>query len=65
MSSYNGRAVGRVIYVCGTRFAERFARKTEGGEILLIHELLHTLGLGENPPTTEEITRQVRARCAG
>jgi hypothetical protein len=30
---------------------------------LLIHELLHTLGLGENPPSSEEISRHVRTRC--
>jgi hypothetical protein len=34
--------------VCGTRFVARFARRT-AGDILLIHELLHTLGLGETP----------------
>jgi hypothetical protein len=51
----------RVIYVCGTQFADRFARKT--GEILLIHELLHALGLGENPPTSAHITDAVRIRC--
>jgi hypothetical protein len=28
-----------------------------------IHEMLHTLGLGENPPTTSEITRRVEMRC--
>jgi hypothetical protein len=30
---------------------------------MVIHEMLHTLGLGENPPTTLEITERVRARC--
>jgi hypothetical protein len=29
----------------------------------LIHEMLHTLGLRENPPTSTEIARRVRARC--
>ena len=53
----------RVIYVCGTRFADEFARKTTGGEILLIHELLHALGLGENPPTSAQITDMVWKRC--
>jgi hypothetical protein len=53
----------RVIYVCGTRFADQFARKTKGGEILLIHELLHALGLGENPPTSARITDAVLMRC--
>ena len=53
----------RVIYMCSARFADRFARKTAGGEILIIHELLHTLGLGENPPTSAQITRAVMNRC--
>ena len=52
----------RVIYVCGNRFV-RFAAKTKGGEILLIHELLHALGLGENPPTSSRITDAVMNRC--
>ena len=29
----------------------------------LIHEILHTLGLEENPPSSSEITRRVLARC--
>jgi hypothetical protein len=32
-------------------------------EATLIHEMLHTLGLGENPPSTFEITERVRQRC--
>ena len=32
-------------------------------EAMVIHEMLHTLGLGENPPTTFEITERVRERC--
>jgi hypothetical protein len=32
-------------------------------EAMVIHEMLHTLGLGENPPTTTEITARVRDRC--
>jgi hypothetical protein len=30
---------------------------------LLIHEELHSLGLGENPPSSYEITRKVVERC--
>jgi hypothetical protein len=43
-------AVGsHVIHVCGKRFV-RFRTKPERAEMLLIHELLHTLGrLGETP----------------
>jgi len=29
----------------------------------VIHEALHTLGLGENPPTSEEINERVASRC--
>jgi hypothetical protein len=29
----------------------------------VIHEALHTLGLGENPPTSTEITSRIAARC--
>ena len=32
-------------------------------EAMVIHEMLHTLGLGENPPSTFEITKRVRDRC--
>ena len=32
-------------------------------EAMVIHEMLHTLGLGENPPSTFEITARVRGRC--
>jgi hypothetical protein len=53
----------RVIFVCGRRFATQFARRTAGGEILVIHELLHSLGLAENPPTPAQITDRVWDRC--
>jgi hypothetical protein len=52
----------RVIYVCGKRFAQ-FAANTKPGELLLIHEFLHTLGLGENPPSSSRITTAVMTRC--
>jgi len=52
----------RVIYVCGKRFANESETKTTR-EITLIHELLHTLGLGENPPASADITRMVIHRC--
>jgi hypothetical protein len=32
-------------------------------EAMVIHEMLHTLGLGEDPPSTFEITERVRERC--
>lgn len=58
------------VFVCPSgpgRSNSRMARiDLESGrlaEAMMIHEMLHTLGLGENPPTTFEITRRVRERC--
>jgi hypothetical protein len=55
---------GRVVHVCGTQFKSRFQLDPARAEIIVIHELLHVLGLGENPPTSDAITAQVTARCA-
>jgi hypothetical protein len=54
----------KVVHVCGAHLA-RLAQQTTTVEVLVIHELLHTLGLGENPPSSLEITRRVTARCGG
>jgi hypothetical protein len=53
-------AGSRVVFVCGNRFA-RIGR-TEA-ELILIHEMLHTIGLGERPPTSREIDRVVASHC--
>jgi hypothetical protein len=50
----------RVIYICSLHFRDQNRTTTE---IILIHEFLHTLGLGENPPASEAITERVAARC--
>jgi hypothetical protein len=52
-----------VIFVCGPRFASRFREDTKGAELIVIHEMLHAVGLGENPPASAEITTQVTRRC--
>jgi hypothetical protein len=52
----------RVVYVC-PRFLQSRIRDPGHAEAVLIHEMLHTLGLGENPPLPEVITARVRARC--
>jgi len=52
----------RRVFVCKT-FAEVQLRQPGLAESLVIHEILHTLGLGENPPTSIEITQRVQARC--
>ena len=55
----------RVIHVCGKQFVKRSMRNRMTAEVIMIHEFLHTLGLGENPPTSEAITAQVVLRCGG
>jgi len=54
---------GRVIYMCDSRFVPYASRNATGAEMIVIHELLHALGLGENPPTSADITDRVSARC--
>jgi hypothetical protein len=51
---------GRVVYVCGGAFRDLDAKRREQ---VLIHEMLHSLGLGENPPSTHEINDAVWRRC--
>lgn len=53
----------RVVFVCHDQFLAA-SRRSEGlAANLLIHEALHTLGLGENPPDSKVITARVQARC--
>jgi hypothetical protein len=51
------------VYICATQFTRAVAADPSFAEIVLIHELLHTVGLGENPPTSREITARVLKRC--
>lgn len=37
----------------------------EMASFIVLHEMLHALGLGERPPSSLEITRQVQKRCGG
>ncbi len=53
----------RVVYVCGERFQRVSRTAPWRGRGVLIHEALHTLGLGENPPSTQFITETVLYRC--
>ncbi len=55
----------RVVYVCPLQFFEEDQRNTLLTEAFIIHETLHSLGLGENPPASFEITRRVMQRCPG
>ena len=56
-------AGSRVVYVCGRTFVRAAQQEPEEARALIIHELLHSLGLGENPPTSREITHRVKQRC--
>lgn len=53
----------RVIYLCGRDFMRAAQRTPEDVRAVIIHEMLHSLGLGEDPPSSREITSQVRQRC--
>jgi hypothetical protein len=48
-----------VVFICPARFLEASQER----ELTIIHEMLHSLGLGENPPSSREITGRVMARC--
>ena len=53
----------RVVRICAASF-KRISHHSPGYlAALFIHEILHTLGLGESPPASEEITRRVMRRC--
>jgi len=54
---------GRVVWVCEAQYYRKEREEPEVAIGLVIHEVLHTLGLGENPPSSEEITAHVMARC--
>lgn len=55
------RGVARVV-VCKP-FLKTIDRERAMAEVYVIHEMLHTLGLGENPPSSREITSRVNHRC--
>lgn len=54
----------RVVYLCGRDFERATHRDPRETQITIIHELLHTLGLGENPPSPRDISFRVLQRCS-
>jgi hypothetical protein len=52
----------RVVHVC-PRFAMLQDKRPDRTHAYLIHEALHTLGLGENPPSSAAITEVVLEHC--
>ena len=56
-----------VIFVCGGQFVDRAGSLAgAAGEVVIIHEVLHALGLPENGRflSSDEITAIVRRRCS-
>jgi hypothetical protein len=49
-----------VVFIC---FRQLTLLRRQDQEAVLIHEMLHSLGLGENPPESVAITAQVQKRC--
>jgi hypothetical protein len=54
---------GRVVRVCIDELKRTWQQDPERTVASFIHEMLHTLGLDENPPSSAEITRRVLAAC--
>ena len=52
------------VYICPRAFVRVAERDPVLAEMVLIHEALHTLGLGENPPTSAAITARIEERCS-
>jgi hypothetical protein len=50
------------VFVCRP-FLRTVNRERPAAEVYVIHEMLHALGLGENPPTSAFIADRVRRRC--
>jgi hypothetical protein len=53
----------RVVRVCPLVVRRLSDQDAALVEALLIHELLPVLGLGEDPPSSDEISSRVEARC--
>ncbi len=56
-------AGSHVVFVCGREFREMYLQNVSRAEVAVVHEALHCLGLGENPPTWQEINDRVEAAC--
>lgn len=53
----------RVVRICVDQFKQAWLQSPVHTSATIIHEVLHTLGLSENPPSSAEITNQVLAAC--
>jgi len=53
----------RAVHICSNQFLAQQRWNVGYTANTLIHEMLHTLGLGENPPDPRVITTRVADRC--
>jgi hypothetical protein len=53
----------RIVYVCGRTFERASSRDPQEARATIIHESLHSLGLGERPPSPRHITDRVQRLC--
>jgi hypothetical protein len=44
-------------------FLRRYYIDRRYGQVMILHEALHSIGLSENPPSSAEITARIMARC--
>jgi hypothetical protein len=57
------RPGSRVVHLCNDELKRTWQQNPTYVVAAFIHEMLHTLGLGENPPSTQDITRRVLQQC--
>jgi hypothetical protein len=57
------RPDSRVVHLCLNALERTWQQNPRYVVAIFIHELLHTLGLGENPPAPHDITRRVLQQC--
>lgn len=55
----------RVVRICVDQLKQAWQQSPDHTTANFIHEMLHTLGLSENPPSSAEITTRVLAACFG
>ena len=55
----------RVMFICAPHGLDAAFSPARSGTTVIIHEMLHSLGLGENPPSSRQITQRVVKRCGG
>jgi hypothetical protein len=53
----------RTVFICRGFRSEWWADRRYA-EIVILHEALHSLGLGENPPSSRDITALIARRCS-